>query len=159
MDLLQIGINVRERRAELGVTQEQLGRLSGISRVTINLLENGVLEDLGYKKLSSILNILGISMEAKDKAAHTHALQLAAQTASTSYKTVLTASILKKILRTGQAPKQFEAHIMTLLDEAPESIVLGAVKQAAAPDMPPQKIMKHLSNWAREWQTNRRVWV
>jgi hypothetical protein len=114
---------------------------------------------LGYTKLNSILNVLGLTMEAKDKTAHKHALKLAAQTASTSYKNVLTPPILKRILRTGQAPKKFEAHIMTLLDEAPESIILGAVKQAAAPDMPPQKIMKHISKWAREWQTNRRVWV
>lgn len=159
MGLMQIGKKVRERRAELGIAQKQLSELSGVSRVTINQLENGALEDLGYARLNSILNVLGITLEAKDKAAHKHALKLAAQTASTSYKAVLTPSNLKKILRTGQAPKEFEAHIMTLLDEAPESIILGAVKQAAAADMPPQKIMKHISKWAREWQTNRRVWV
>jgi transcriptional regulator with XRE-family HTH domain len=144
---------------EFGLAQDQLGELAGLSRVTINQLENGVLEDLGYNKLNSVLNILGISMEATDKKAHKHALKLAAQTASTSYKAVLTPHLLKKILQTGEAPKQFEAHIMTLLDEAPISIVLGAVKEAAAPNVPAQKIMKHVSKWAKEWQTNRKVWA
>lgn len=150
---------VREQRTGLGLGQEQLGHLAGLSRVTINHLENGMLEDLGYNKLNNILNILGIAMEAKEKKAHKHGLMMAAKTASTSYKVVLTPNVLKKILKTGDAPKQFEAHIMTLLDEAPTSIVLSAVKEAATDNVPAKKIMKHLSKWANEWQTNRKAWA
>lgn len=159
MNLLEVGKIVREQRTELGLGQEQLGHLAGLSRVTINQLENGTLEDLGYNKLNTILNTLGIAMEAKEKKAHKHALMMAAKTVSTSYKAVLTPRALKKILQTGDAPKEFEAHIITLLDEAPISVVLGAVKEAAADNVPTKKIMKHLSKWAIEWQTNRKVWA
>ncbi|MES2536270.1 MAG: helix-turn-helix domain-containing protein [Pseudomonadota bacterium] len=159
MNLSQIGKLIRARRSELGLAQEQLGRLAGLSRVTINQLENGTLEDLGYKKLDNILGALGITMETFEKKAYKDALGLAAKTASTSYKEVLTSSELKKILQTGEAPAQFAAHIITLLDEAPTSIVLGAVKEAASDNVSAKKIMKHLAKWASQWQTNRKVWA
>ncbi len=98
-------------------------------------------------------------METFEKKAYKDALGLAAKTASTSYKEVLTSSELKKILQTGEAPAQFAAHIITLLDEAPTSIVLGAVKEAASDNVSAKKIMKHLAKWASQWQTNRKVWA
>ncbi|OGB25737.1 MAG: hypothetical protein A3I66_04985 [Burkholderiales bacterium RIFCSPLOWO2_02_FULL_57_36] len=159
MNLPQIGHAIRAQRISFGLSQQQLGDIAGLSRVTINQLENGTLDDLGYSKLNNVLDTLGITMETKEKKGHQHALALAAQTASTSYKAVLTPGMLKKILQSGDAPKQFEAHIMTLLDEAPTAIVLGAVKEAAAHDVPAKKIMKHLSKWARQWHANNPIWA
>jgi transcriptional regulator with XRE-family HTH domain len=159
MDLLQIGKKVRSQRMKLGLAQEQLGHLADLSRVTINQLENGTLEDLGYKKLGNVLSVLGIEMETAEKKTFKDALGMAAKTASTSYKAILTSSDLKNILQTGEAPKIFEAHIMTLLDEAPISIVLGAVKEASSEKVPAKKIMKHLAKWADQWQTTKKVWI
>lgn len=53
MNLGDIGATIREKRREIGLGQEQLAKLSDLSRVTINQLENGALDDLGYTKLMS----------------------------------------------------------------------------------------------------------
>jgi ABC-type thiamine transport system substrate-binding protein len=41
---------------------------------------------------------------------------------------------------------------MALLDETPLPVVVKAVAEAATPDVPAKKIMKHLKHWATEWQ-------
>jgi DNA-binding XRE family transcriptional regulator len=42
---------VKVRREALGLSQQALGRLAGLSRATINQLERGTLRDLGVAKL------------------------------------------------------------------------------------------------------------
>lgn len=51
MQLYEIGQAVAKRRTELDLTQAQLARLAGLSRLTVNQLENGKLTDLGVNKL------------------------------------------------------------------------------------------------------------
>ena len=43
---------VRTRRADMGLTQTALAGLSGLSRATINQLENGTLQDLSLKRVA-----------------------------------------------------------------------------------------------------------
>jgi hypothetical protein len=47
---------------------------------------------------------------------------------------------------------------MALLDETPLPVVVKAVAEAATPEVPTKKIMKHLSLWAKEWKVCRTVW-
>lgn len=133
-----------------------MAKFAGLSRVTINKLENGTLKDLGYSKLKSVMDLLGLNMESPS--GFKNALAIAARSASTSYRDVLTPDMLAAILRSGQAPKQFQPHLMTLLDETPLPVVVKAVAEAASNDVPAKRIMKNLSNWAYQWKTCRTVW-
>ena len=62
------------------------------------------------------------------------------------------------ILRSGQAPEQFQLHLMALLDEVPRPLVVKAVAEAATFGVPAKKIMKHLSEFAKQWRVCRTVW-
>lgn len=157
MDLAQVGSAVHRARLKTGLLQEQLAKIAGLSRVTINQLENGTLNDLGYAKLKSVMDILSLDMETTSASTPRGALVVAARSISTSYKDVVTPDLLKTMLRSGEAPEQYHAHLMSLLDEVPVPLVVRAVNEAATPDVPVKQIMKHLGLWAREWRACR-VW-
>jgi transcriptional regulator with XRE-family HTH domain len=158
MNLAQIGGEINLRRIQAGLLQEHVARLSGLSRVTINQLENGTLKDLGYTKLKAVMHVLGLDMEAVQLSGIKGALALAARSISTSYRDVITADMLATVLRSGVVPERFQPHLMALLDEAPLPLVVKAVAEAATPDVPAKEIMKHLSLWAKQWKVCRTVW-
>jgi transcriptional regulator with XRE-family HTH domain len=61
--LANIGRAVRQRRLALGLTQTQLGRMSGLSRQVVCGLETGALAELGFNRVVAVLNILGLNLE------------------------------------------------------------------------------------------------
>jgi transcriptional regulator with XRE-family HTH domain len=158
MNLAQIGGEIHNKRVQAGLLQEHVAKLAGLSRVTINQLENGTLKDLGYTKLKAVMDVLGLDMETVQPSSLKSALAVAARSISTSYRDVITAEMLSMMLRSGQAPAQFHPHLMALLDETPLPVVVKAVGEAATPDVPAKKIMKHLSLWAKQWKVCRAVW-
>ena len=160
MRLSEIGQRIREQRRALGLTQEQLAKLSELSRTTINQMENGTLVDLGYAKLSNLLSVLGLDLQAQPATGLDHALVVAARTASTSYKNTLTPDMLAEILASGHAPDEYRPHLMTLLDETPLPVVVKAIQEAArrSPTTTPRTMMQHMAKWADELHGYRRVW-
>lgn len=159
MQLREVGMHVHDKRKELGISQVQLAKLAGLSRTTVNQLENGVLEDLGYTKLSQLLSILGLTFDAKVRTKKSPALKMAAQTASTSYKKILTSDELKNILKSGVVPDDFKPHLMTLLDETPLQLVVSAIHEASTETNTPAKtVMKHVSAMAKALHIHRTVW-
>ncbi|MYN16793.1 helix-turn-helix domain-containing protein [Rugamonas sp. FT107W] len=158
MNLAQIGGEIHSKRIQAGLLQEHVAKFAGLSRVTINQLENGTLKDLGYTKLKAVMDILGLDMETVQPSGLKSALTVAARSISTSYRDVMTPDMLSMVLRSGQAPDQFQPHLMALLDETPLPVVVKAVAEAATPDVPAKKIMKHLSQWAKQWKVCRTVW-
>jgi transcriptional regulator with XRE-family HTH domain len=157
MDLIELGRQIHSKRVELGILQDQLARLTGLSRVTINQLENGMLSDIGYLKLKAILDVIGINMDMHQSQGMKNALAVVARSISTSYKDVMTPDTLKEILQSGVAPMRFHAHMMSLLDETPLPIIVKAVSEASTDDIPAKKIMKNLHQWATQWKTHRRA--
>jgi transcriptional regulator with XRE-family HTH domain len=158
MNLAQIGDEIHNKRIQAGLLQEHVAKFAGLSRVTINQLENGMLKDLGYTKLKAVMDVLGLDMETVQPSGLKSALAVAARSISTSYRDVMTADMLSMMLRSGQAPEQFHPHLMALLDETPFPVVVQAVGEAATSDVPAKKIMKHLSQWAEQWKVCRAVW-
>ncbi len=67
MQLYEIGQAVAKRRAELDLTQAQLAKLAGLSRLTVNQLETGKVKDLGVNKLIPLLGVLGIELLAQPR--------------------------------------------------------------------------------------------
>jgi transcriptional regulator with XRE-family HTH domain len=160
MRLSEIGQKIREQRLSLGLTQEQLAKLSELSRTTINQMENGTLVDLGYAKLSNLLSVLGLDLQAQPATGLDHALVVAARTASTSYKNTLAPERLAEMMVSGDAPDEYRPHLMTLLDETPLPVVIKAIQEAAqrSPVTTPRKVMQHMAKWADELHSHRAVW-
>jgi transcriptional regulator with XRE-family HTH domain len=160
VNLLQIGRKVRERRAALGLSQLRLARLSGLSRSTVNQLENGVLRDLGVAKLISLLDLLGLSMQARESSPRRHGLAMASRTASVSYRAAMQPLQLARALASGNLPAELVPHVATLLDEAPLPVLTAAVEEAALRcRVQPKRIWQHLSRWAGELGSPRAVWA
>lgn len=159
MQLREVGMQVHKKRKELGISQAQLAKLAGLSRTTVNQLESGALADLGYTKLHQLLGILGLNFYAKERLKKSPALKMAAQTASTSYKKILTSDVLRNILKSGVVPDDFKPHVMTILDETPIQLVIGAIYETSVETNTPVKtVMKHVSAMAKTLHTNRTVW-
>jgi transcriptional regulator with XRE-family HTH domain len=159
MQLREIGMHVHDKRTALGLTQAQLARLAGLSRTTVIHLEKGTLEDLGFTKLNNLLSLLDMSFDATPRLKKSPALKMAAQTASTSYRKILTSDILKNILSTGNVPEGYKAHVMTLLDEAPVPLVLSAIEETSrSTNIPIKKILKNVSDLAKSLHTHRAIW-
>jgi transcriptional regulator with XRE-family HTH domain len=160
MNLTDIGHLVHERRTALGLSQARLAAMSSLSRTTINQLESGSLVDLGATKLIALLDLVGINLDAGARKGPMHALESVSQTASVSYRTVLDPDALAAALVDGTLPERITAHVATLLDEAPLSLIVAAVEEVAVrSNLAPKILWKHLIAWAHSLQSPRGVWA
>ena len=58
IDLISIGNQIAERRKALKLTQSALARKAGVSRATLDALENGRAGELGFSKVTKLLAAL-----------------------------------------------------------------------------------------------------
>ena len=65
MDALDIGFAIKDRRAQLGLTQEQVSQAANVSKRCLWSLELGQNPGVQFNKLSAVLNALGLSLEIK----------------------------------------------------------------------------------------------
>lgn len=159
MQLAEIGGLVHARRRALGLSQEQLARLAGLSRATVNQLERGALRDLGAAKLIALTGLVGISLSAAVPRPRTNGLKMASVTAGVSQRHGLPPGILAEALRSGLIPAGYEGQVAVLLDEAPLEILVKAVEQSSrgAPATA-KRIWGHLHRWARDFKSVRPAW-
>jgi transcriptional regulator with XRE-family HTH domain len=160
MNLREIGLKVVQRRTALGLSQDRLAKLCGLSRSTIHHLEKGTLNDLGAAKLLALLSLLGLDVITQEQSTKHHGLDMASKTASVSYKTKLQSSDLSHSLAFGELPLSIYPHIATLLDEAPLEIIMSAVEEAATDNhVAPKLIWRNINRWAREMHSPRSAWA
>ena len=69
-DLVSIGRQVSESRKKLGLSQAALSRKAGVSRATLDALENGRAGELGFSKLSKLLAVLGLELKLQAAGSH-----------------------------------------------------------------------------------------
>jgi len=62
LDLLSIGKRIAERRKTLKLSQTELARKAGVSRATLDALENGRAGELGFSKVAKLLAALGLEL-------------------------------------------------------------------------------------------------
>jgi transcriptional regulator with XRE-family HTH domain len=62
MDLISLGRQIADRRKGLKLSQAKLARQAGVSRATLDALENGRAGELGFSKVSRLLAALGLEL-------------------------------------------------------------------------------------------------
>jgi len=62
LDLNSIGRQIAERRKTLKFSQAVLAHKAGVSRATLDALENGRASELGFSKLTKLLTALGLEL-------------------------------------------------------------------------------------------------
>jgi len=159
MDIQTLGRLIAERRKALGLTQERLARMAGLSRRTIQSLESGTLDDLGFGRISRITSLLGIPLATSTEGrAQKRGLWSAAKNASVSYRGELSEDMLEHILATTEVPEGFEAHIGHFLDESPLDYVVMAVEEAAQIERcKPVDIWANIAKLAEQFAINRQA--
>ncbi len=75
LDLTSIGPRVAERRKSLKLSQATLSRQAGISRATLDALENGRAGEMGFSKLARLLAALGLELKLQDTASQRPTLE------------------------------------------------------------------------------------
>ena len=159
MNLNDIGRTVRARRSELGLTQDQLAHLSGLSRQTLVGLENGTLGDLGVNRAGQVLSVLGLDIAEPTTLARSkkRGLWMAAKNASVSYGRELAPETLGRVLVSGEVSSLYAPHLTHLLDEAPVSMVVMAVEEAAsAAHVPPRHVWRNVAKLAKSLAAHRK---
>ncbi len=132
MHLQDLGREVRKARLAKGLTQAQLARETNLSRETLNLLENGLVRDLGLRKVLKVLDHLGLEMivQARVGTAPPNYVRMACTSANVGFKSMLTEDQLIHALVTGKVPAHRSAHLRALFDEAPQALLIGLVREA-----------------------------
>lgn len=133
MRLQELGYEIRRARLTSGLTQAQLASAAGLTRTTLNQLENGVFPDLGVRKVQAILEKLGLvlSIQPAGKRNRPDFIRIACTTANVSYKSALTEDELVQALLTGKIPPRKRPHLRTLLDEATPAQLKGLVSEVS----------------------------
>ena len=148
----ELGKVIRERRTASGLTQAALARRAGLSRNTLNLLENGRFPDLGLKKAAGLLSQLNMEIEIQPKAAkppEPDYVGMAAMSASVSFRTQLSPEELVQVLLSARIPKGKEAHVIALLEESSPTLFAGLVGKMSS-YVSPEKIRKNLQKLAKQ---------
>jgi len=132
MLIQELGRAIRKGRIARGWTQARLAQAAGLSRNTLNRLENGLFPDLGVKKAEAILQKLGMELVVEPmtrKARHPDFIGMASTTASVSFKETLTPDELVHALLSGKPTPGKEAHFIALIEEAPPTLLSGLIRQ------------------------------
>lgn len=147
----ELGAVIRRARRARGLTQASVAQAAGVSRLTLNQLENGVVPDLGIKKVNTILEALGLELHVQPISREQKSqdfLSMASSSASVSLKETLHADELEHALLTGKVPANKQAHLITLLEETPLWMLEGLVQQVSACSKP-GKVQKNVRKLAQ----------
>jgi transcriptional regulator with XRE-family HTH domain len=158
MRLQEIGSAIRAARAAGVLTQAELAARAGLSRTTLNQLENGVFPDIGVKKVQNILDVLDLNLsvvKAPKKRAPDF-VRMACTSASVRYREPLTDDELVHALLSGKVSRNRRSHLRSLLEEAPEAVLKGLVGQVGG-WAKPGKVEKNLLKIAEALDASHRV--
>jgi len=145
MRLQELGYVIRKARLAKGFTQEELARLAGLSRTTMNQLENGVFPDIGMNKAQTVLERLGLTLTIRpaERRRRPNYVRMACTSASVSFRERLTEGELVRALLTGRVPQGRRPHLRALLDEAPTALLKGMVEDVGRFTQP-ERVVRNL---------------
>lgn len=154
----ELGQAIRNARKAQNLTQAKLAATAGLSRETLNLLESGLVRDLGIRKVLAVLEALGLalSVEPNGRPRKPDYLRMACASANVSFKTSLTEDELAHAIVTGKVPKEKAAHLRVLFDEAPLKMLKGLAEEASN-WANPGKLQRNLEQLANKSGASRKI--
>jgi len=130
VDLIELGGTIRAARQAAGISQGDLARMAGCSRVTVNYAEGGRVA-VGADVLIRLLRPLGLCIADTRTTAGTNALELLARLGSVSYRDAVAPADVASAFATGAVDERWLPHVATILDEAPDALLLRAIRTVA----------------------------
>ncbi|MDO8767648.1 MAG: helix-turn-helix transcriptional regulator [Burkholderiaceae bacterium] len=166
-EFAEIGLAARTRRSDMGLSQARVADLCGLSPATVEQLENGSIGSLDWAHAVRLLSVLGLNVRVsnprptkRQREGGTPALEVAARSASTSYKQSLPAEGLRTALLTATYPKDFMPHVRTFLDEAHVSQIADVVEQLHhETSIHRVELWQRMRDMARAGHTTRDFWL
>ena len=70
LDLVSVGDQIAERRKTLKLTQTELSRRAGVSRATLDALENARAGEMGFSRLNKLLTAVGLELSLQTERRH-----------------------------------------------------------------------------------------
>lgn len=70
LDLISIGSHIGHRRKTLKLSRVELCNRAGISRATLEALENGRAGELGFSKVTKVIAALGLELKLQAASSH-----------------------------------------------------------------------------------------
>ena len=67
MNLSELGYEIKKLRQEKKWSQDTLEQYSGITKRTISKIENGFMDEVGIKKVGTILDLLDMELSLRPK--------------------------------------------------------------------------------------------
>ena len=158
MRIQELGHEIRRARLARGMTQAELAVAAGISRSTLNLLENGLVRDLGVRKVLAVLDRLGLDLtwQQGGRPRRPDYVRMACTSANVSFKSALTDDELIHALVTGKVPAGRSAHLRSLLNEAPTTLLKGLAEETERWTRP-GKLEKNLERLVHDTGASRRI--
>ena len=149
----QLAEAVRAAREAAGMTQAALAERARVGLKFLYELESGK-DTLRTDKVLDVLKVLGLHLlvAREPQAAYEAApdyIGMACTSAGVSLREPLSPDELVKALLTGKAPKERRAHLVVLLEEAPEELLRGLVDQVGR-WATPAKVAANLKRLAAE---------
>jgi transcriptional regulator with XRE-family HTH domain len=162
--LSELSTLVKRRRLEMGLSQERLASLVGLSRATINQLETGKIADLSVTRAEAVANQVGLGLGVTGTRRSSDSpgagLEAAARTASVSYSQSLPASVLRTSLVNGTVAPDYLPQLRTLLDEAPVGVLSAAASDIHALEgIAPQATWQKMRALAASLGCRRGIWT
>lgn len=159
--LKELGTAVRQRRQEIGLSQQRVADLADLSRATINELETGRLQDLSAHRAERLANELGFALglirARRDEARSV--FESAGRVASVPYRLELPADVLRDCVRQGTVPPGYIPQLRTLLQESPVAMLADMAEELERTHkIPRQDTWKRLRMLGAVLKADRRLW-
>jgi transcriptional regulator with XRE-family HTH domain len=150
MRLPEIGHAIRRARLARKLTQAELASAVGLSRITLNQLESGIVSDLGIRKVQAVMDELGLHLVVTGAEREPpDFVKIAATAASVSFRERLTPEELVTILLKGRVPAAKRPQMRALLEEATPALMKGLIEEVGRWSKP-GRIEKNLARIAHE---------
>ncbi len=153
---------VKQQRLDMGLSQERVAQLSGLSRATINALETGNIANLSLTRAERLANLLGLGLGItglRPPRGEPGALETAARTASVSFGEPMPTETLRATILRGFIAPSYIPHLRALLDEAPVGLLSAVAAQLEREnDVPRKDTWKKLRQLAASLACTRDIW-
>lgn len=158
MSFQGISREVLQRRLAMGLTQAELATRAGLSRATVNAIENDTVPDIGVRKLANMLSELnaGLVVAPLGRKGGPDFLKMAAISSSVSFRDKLSANQIARIFISGRVPRAKRPHIRALLEEAPKSVLRGVYEQLVLA-IPAERLARNFERLGQELDAAREV--